>query len=296
MTRYLLVLAVAMPAALMFRVISALNIAVARPHVVMRMQVAGLALKVVLSYGLIFGALGLPRLGAVGGALASGIVFWALFAAGWAHTRLDPFYHRFAIRRRGAPLVRPPRAGPSRHPDGPVLRDRGDVVHVHHPARGPARHRRDGGPPDRGEPRGASASWSRSRSRSPPRPSPPTRSARRTPRGRGAPRPPGSASPLIAGASLALAVWTLRHPIVRLYTNDAAAAAVALTLVPFLAAFHVFDAVQTAVGFVLRAHKRAVAPTVVYALALWGVGLVGRLPRGLSRRRGGRPGASPACG
>ena len=80
---------------------------------------------------------------------------------------------------------------------------------------------------------------------------------------------------LIAGASLALAVWTLRHPIVRLYTNDAAAAAVALTLVPFLAAFHVFDAVQTAVGFVLRAHKRAIAPTVVYALTLWGVGLVG---------------------
>ena len=98
-TRYLLVVAAAMPAALMFRVISALNIAVARPHVVMRMQVAGLALKVVLSYGLIFGALGLPRLGAVGGALASAIVFWALFAAGWTHTRLDPFYHRFAIRR-----------------------------------------------------------------------------------------------------------------------------------------------------------------------------------------------------
>ena len=100
-TRYLRVLAVAMPAALMFRAISALNIAVARPHVVMRMQVAGLALKVVLSYGLIFGALGLPRLGAVGGALASAIVFWALFAVGWAHTRLDPFYRRFAIR--GAP-------------------------------------------------------------------------------------------------------------------------------------------------------------------------------------------------
>ena len=64
----------------------------------MRMQVAGLVLKVVLSYGLIFGALGLPRLGAVGGALASGIVLRALFAAGWAHTRVDPFYHGFAIR------------------------------------------------------------------------------------------------------------------------------------------------------------------------------------------------------
>jgi MATE family, multidrug efflux pump len=80
---------------------------------------------------------------------------------------------------------------------------------------------------------------------------------------------------LLAGASLAVAVWTLRHPIVRTYTSDAAVAAVALTLIPYLAAFHVFDALQTAVGFVLRAHKRAVAPTVVYALALWGVGLFG---------------------
>ena len=65
----------ALPASLMFRAISALNIAVARPQVVMRMQVAGLALKVLLSYLLIFGRLGLPRLGAVGGALASVIVF-----------------------------------------------------------------------------------------------------------------------------------------------------------------------------------------------------------------------------
>lgn len=80
---------------------------------------------------------------------------------------------------------------------------------------------------------------------------------------------------LIAGLSLALAVWALRHPIVRLYTSEAAPAAVALTLVPYLAAFHVFDALQTAVGYVLRAHKRAVAPTVVYALTLWGVGLFG---------------------
>ena len=70
-------------------------------------------------------------------------------------------------------------------------------------------------------------------------------------------------------------MWTLRDLIVRLYTSDAAVSAVALTLIPYLAAFHVFDALQTGVGFVLRAHKRAVAPTVVYALTLWGVGLVG---------------------
>ena len=96
---------------------------------------------------------------------------------------------------------------------------------------------------------------------------------------------------VIAGASLALAVWKLRHPIVRTYTSDAAVAAVALTLIPYLAAFHVFDALQTAVGFVLRAHKRAVAPTVVYALAALG----GRPLRGLSGRLSRRLGAAPGC-
>src|SRR4029434_5874335 len=44
--------------------------------------------------------------------------------------------------------------------------------------------------------------------------------------------------------TLALAVWTLRQPIVRLYTSDLAAAAVAVTLIPYLAALHVFDALD----------------------------------------------------
>src|SRR5580765_7950659 len=130
--RYLRVLSLALPAALMFRAIYSLNTAVSRPHVVMAMQLGGLVLKVLLSYVLIFGALGLPRLGAVGCALASVITFWALFLAGLTYMRL-----------------------------------------------------------------------------------------------------------------------------------------------PYLAAFHVFDAIQTVVGFVLRAHKIVIAPTVIYAVALWGVGVFG---------------------
>src|SRR5262249_2810916 len=80
---------------------------------------------------------------------------------------------------------------------------------------------------------------------------------------------------VIVSATLSLTVWTLRRSIVQLYTSDAGVAAVAVTLIPDLAALYVFDALPTGVGFVLRAHKRPVAPTVVYALALWGVGLVG---------------------
>src|SRR5436309_3241616 len=98
-TRYLRVLALALPGALMFRAIYAVNTAVSRPHVVMTLQLAGLLLKVCLSYLLIFGGLGLPRMGAVGGAVASLVVFWAVFLMGFGYMRRSPFYRRFAIHR-----------------------------------------------------------------------------------------------------------------------------------------------------------------------------------------------------
>src|SRR5262249_4421456 len=95
--RYLRVLSMALPGGLMFRAIYAVNTAVSRPHVVMALQLAGLALKVGLSSLLIFGGLGLPRLGAEGAALSSVIVFWALFALGFGYMHKSPFYRRFVI-------------------------------------------------------------------------------------------------------------------------------------------------------------------------------------------------------
>src|SRR5262245_24331097 len=95
--RYLRVLALALPGALMFRAIYAVNTAVSRPHVVMTLQLAGLALKVALSSVLILGGLGLVGLGAVGGAVASVVVFWAMFLLGFGYMHRSAFYHRFAI-------------------------------------------------------------------------------------------------------------------------------------------------------------------------------------------------------
>ena len=63
--RYLRVLALALPGALMFRAIYAVNTAVSRPHVVMTLQLTGLALKACLSSVLILGGLGVPAMGAV---------------------------------------------------------------------------------------------------------------------------------------------------------------------------------------------------------------------------------------
>ena len=95
--RYLRVLALALPGALMFRAIYAVNTAVSRPHVVMTLQLTGLALKVCLSSVLILGGLGVAGMGAVGGAVASVVVFWALFVMGFGYMHRSPFYRRFAI-------------------------------------------------------------------------------------------------------------------------------------------------------------------------------------------------------
>ena len=273
-TRYLRVLSLALPAALMFRVISVLHVAVARPQVVMVMQVSGLALKVLLSYLLIFGGLGLPRLGALGGALASTVVFWALLVVGWAHTRVDRFYRRFEIHRAGPrwsvlrELIRlgipmglsyaleatsftfitllVARLGTSVMGGHQVVANLAALCFMVPLSLAVATATLT-----------AHAIGAEDASK-----------ARRT-------ASTGIRIAVIVSASLALVVWMLRGAIVRLYTSDAAVAAVALTLIPYLAAFHVFDALQTGVGFVLRAHKRAVSPTVIYALALWGVGLFG---------------------
>ena len=273
-TRYLRVVSLALPAALLFRAIASLNIAVARPQVVMRLQVAGLALKVLLSYLLIFGGAGLPRLGAVGGALASVVVFWALLVAGWTHIRLDPFYRQFAIVGAwprwsvlrelvslGVPMSLSYAIEATSFTFITLLVARlGTAVMGGHQVVANL----------------AALCFMLPMSLS-------LATATLTAHAIGAEDPArarrtaavGILVVVIGSVGLSLAVWALRDVVVRLYTSDAAAAAVALGLIPYLAAFHAFDALQTAVGYVLRAHKRAVAPTVVYALTLWGVGLFG---------------------
>jgi MATE family multidrug resistance protein len=73
----------------------------------------------------------------------------------------------------------------------------------------------------------------------------------------------------------AIAFWTFRRGIVGLYTYDEAVAGVALSLIGYLVAFHVFDALQGIIGFVLRAYRVVIMPMLIYAVALWGLGLVG---------------------
>jgi len=70
-------------------------------------------------------------------------------------------------------------------------------------------------------------------------------------------------------------VFGLREQVLNLYTHDASVIAAAMPLLLWVWLFHVGDAGQTLAAFVLRAHHIASAPLVIYAVALWGIGLGG---------------------
>jgi MATE family multidrug resistance protein len=273
-TRYLRVLAVALPGALMFRAIYAVNTAVSRPHVVMALQLAGFALKVCLSYLLILGGLGLPPMGAVGGAIASVVVFWALFLMGFAYMQRSPFYHRFAMQsawprwsaqreilQLGIPMSLSYALEATSFTAITLLAARlGTIVMGGHQVVANL----------------AALCFMLPLSLS-------VATATLTAQAIGAGDPRRARETALAGMRIGafvagvtvLLLWTLRGGIVRLYTRDPAVATMALTLIPYLAAFHFFDALQTVASFVLRAYKLAIAPTVIHAAALWGLGVVG---------------------
>jgi MATE family multidrug resistance protein len=85
----------------------------------------------------------------------------------------------------------------------------------------------------------------------------------------------------LSSVTVGVLVWLFRGAIIRAYTPDEAVIAVAMPLFLFIAFYQLFDSVQVTTAFVLRAYKVAVVPTVIYAVALWGIGLGGGYLMGL---------------
>jgi MATE family multidrug resistance protein len=103
-SRYLAVLALALPAALLFRMYSTLNQSLGKPLLVTWLQGLSLLVKIPLTIWFAFGGLGLPAQGAVGCAWATVVVNYLFL--GWALwlLRTQPLYRPYAIWR---PLERP---------------------------------------------------------------------------------------------------------------------------------------------------------------------------------------------
>ena len=264
----------ALPAGLVFRTVYSLNVAVSRPKVTMAINLIGLSLKIPLNYLLIYGKFGIPALGAAGCGYATAIVMWASCGIALIALSRDPFYRRFTIGfdwprwkyqrellRLGIPtglsyivevtsftfmtlLV----AGLGTRVTGghQIVANLAAFCFMLPLSLAVATSalvaQFIGANDDIGARRA-------------------TRAGLR----------------LAAGVAIVVSslVWSSRHAIVGFYTDDAAVASVALSLIGFVAIFHVFDAVQGMSGFILRAYKHAVAPMVVYTVSLWGIGLVG---------------------
>jgi MATE family multidrug resistance protein len=273
---YLRILAFGLPAALAFRVYNSLTNAVGKPRLVMILQVAALVIKFPLNRWFIFGGLGVPALGGPGCALASVAINWVLAAAGIALlAKLDvfrpfaifarfcwPVWHRqAALLKLGLPMglsylievtsytfmaLFIARFGTTTLAGHQIAGNLGAVLYMTPLAIGIA-------------------------------------SSTLVAQALGAHRPDAARTLARHGILLAcaiacvfgLAVAVLRPWIIAGYTPNPNVAAAAMPLVLIVAVYHLFDALQVSTAFVLRAYKIVIVPTVIYAVALWGVGLGG---------------------
>ena len=297
-TLYLRVLALALPATLAFKVFGALSTAVARPKVLMLLQVAALALKIPLNALFIFGAFGIPAFGGPGCAIATTVLAWLSLLAAWLILQHAPFYSRFrifgsgfvwpswpaqrALLTLGVPMglsylievtaftfmaLFIARLGEVLVAGHQIASNFGTVLYML--------------PLSIASATGtlvAQAIGARDLAQ-----------ARRI---------GNTGIALATSVSLCVGtlVWLTRASIVRAYTPDVQILAAATPLFVFIGFYQVFDAVQVSAAFILRAYRVALVPTVIYALALWGVGLGGGYLLGFNTMGGVPPGLQGATG
>ncbi|QBP74258.1 MATE family efflux transporter [Herbaspirillum huttiense] len=282
-TLYLRIEALALPATLFFRVYSSLNTALARPKMVMALQLGGLLLKLPLNALLIFGGLGLPAFGGPGCAIATTLIAWLMMIAAWLLVARLPLYRPLKLFGSGfvAPSWKSQRTllllgipiGMSYFIEVTAFTLMAVFI------------ARLGAVPVAGHQIAANVGTvlymlplSIASATS-------TLVAQAIGGGNMAEaRKIGRAGIRLAvslSVVIGVIVWFLREHIIRAYTPDPVIVGAALPLFLYIAFYQLFDSMQVTTAFVLRAYKVAVVPTVIYAVTLWGVGLGGGYLLGL---------------
>lgn len=286
---YLQALALALPAALVFRTIYALGTSVSRPKLVMAINLSAIGFKAFFNWLFIYGKLGLPAMGATGAGLATALVSWMSLGLGlWVITH-DRFYRRFQLRigkpdwktlkellRLGIPMggsylvevsaftfmaLLVAREGTFVTGGHQIMSNLAALCYMMPMALGVATAALTAQAIGAGN----------------------LAHAHRTGMA-------GLALGLI-GALLTAAVLLVGRPLIlAAYTDDAGVAAVATTLLAVLPLFHLFDSMQCINSYLLRAYKVAVVPLLLQVVALAGVGLVGGWWFGFGPGKGGLDG------
>jgi multidrug resistance protein, MATE family len=273
---YLSAVALALPAALLFRMYSSLNQALHKPLLVTWLQIAALGLKVPLSIWFTFGGWGLDAHGAVGCAWATVLVGYLLLAGAFWLLRTQPLYTPFALWRRMEP--------PNWRVIGYHLRlgiPAGLVVMVEvtsftlmalfiarQGALATAAHQIASNlaavffmmPLSVGIATSIRVSYWLGVGDA--------KSAQHAVRS-------GFKLALMAALAFCILLVLARFQIASLYANDPEVVAVAGGLLAWVALFQFGDATQGVCVMVLRCYRVAVAPLIAYCVLLWGVGLAG---------------------
>jgi multidrug resistance protein, MATE family len=273
---YLRILSLGLPASLAFRVYGSLANAVGKPRLVMFLQVGALMLKVPLNLWFIFGGFGVPALGGPGCAIASTTINWLIAIVGITVLVRVEFFRPFGIFSRFCwPVWQRQKAllklgipmglsylievtsytfmalfishfGTTTLAGHQIAGNIGAVLYMTPLSIGVA-------------------------------------SATLVSQALGAERFDAARSLARHGIALSCgiacvygaALFALRPYLLAAYTPDSQVIAAAMPLLAIVVFYHFFDALQITTAFVLRAYKVAVVPTVIYAVALWGIGLGG---------------------
>ncbi|PUA18256.1 MATE family efflux transporter [Glaciimonas sp. PCH181] len=283
-TLYLQILALALPATLGFNVYSALNTAVSKPKMVMAIKIIAVLLKFPLNALFIFGGFGIPALGGPGCAIATTVISWLMLLIAWLILRHNSFYKQFALFHSG--FVKPhwhaqrallklgiptglsyfievtaftfmaifiARLGETAVAGHQITANFATVLYML--------------PLSIAIASGilvAQAIGAKELDQ-----------ARRIGFS-------GIRLAAICSATIGLIIWLARATIIRAYTPNETIIAAAMPLFIFIGFYQLFDAIQCSTAFVLRAYKVAIVPTIIYAVSLWGVGLVSGYILGLN--------------
>jgi MATE family multidrug resistance protein len=274
--KYLAVLALALPPAMLFRMYSTLNQGLGKPLLVTWLQVGSLMLKVPLTIWFVFGGAGVPAMGVVGCAWATVAVNYLFLAlAAWL-LRTQVLYAPYAIWRPMEPPHWPTirqfarlgvpaglaimvevtsftlmalfiaRQGTLAAAAHQVVSNLAAVMYMVPLSIAIATSARVSYWLGAGDGRLARLAIRK-----------------------------GFQLGLSLAVAMGLGLWFARHAIAGTYTASAPVAALAATLMAWLALYHLGDVVQALCVFVLRCYRVTVAPLIGYCVLLWGVGLGG---------------------
>lgn len=273
---YLSVLAWSLPAALVFRIYSTLNQALGHPLLVTWLQLVSLLIKIPLSIWLAFGGAGLPALGAEGCAWATLIVNYAMVALALSLMRSQRLYAPLALWQRMEPPDWPQLAQFARLGIPAGLAILVEVTSFTLMALFVARQGTLASASHQIAANLAALCYMVPLSLA-------IATSARVSYWRGA-GDEVTARRLVAmgwrlaamgGLVLASALFLSREGLARIYSGNPEVVAITASLLAWVAAYHVADAIQTFCIFVLRCYRITVAPLVIYCLLLWGGGLAG---------------------